>query len=68
MRTFLDSDHVVKVEPKGWLESEHWRDVHKILGSIGFTWFFNSKVRSWIRFNRSSVPRRTSVVNHAPLL
>ena len=62
------SDDVIKVEPKGWLESEQWKDIANILASIGFTWFFNSKVRSWVRFSKTPFEKKISFASQAPIV
>ncbi len=61
------SGDVIKVEPKGWLESEQWRDICNILTSIGFTWFFNSNVRSWIRFGKTPFEKKVTFASQAPI-
>lgn len=64
----FSSGKAARVEPKRWLDNGQWRGIHDILTSLGFTWFFNSGMRSWIRFNEMPVKRKTSIASRAPVV
>ena len=42
-----EKDHI-KVNPKGWIEKQTWREINDILRLNGFSWFSNGKDSFWI--------------------
>ncbi len=49
--TIINEGDSIKVSPRGWIDTQIWREINDILRLHKFAWLSNGKDSCWLRMN-----------------